>query len=1094
MSKLFQQSKVVIPVLAVTVFILAACGGNTPGLAQPAQPAKKSAPVEAPADTAKGAESVKAPAEVTLEMSQVTELGDILTDSSGMTVYTFKNDKPNESTCYDACAKTWQPVLIAKDAKPMLAEGVSGKLGVSKRQDNTYQVTYNDMPLYYYAQDTKAGEAKGQGVNNLWDVVSLKEAAATTAESAKTLPDEWIVAEEDLWLPVIDKLGEHLQLARQHFEAKDYQATAKEIQAAAGFLKDEAARLTDKADQKALNSAAEKLDKLATQVEQGQVSDIAGLNIAFRDAYQTDIDHRLSQLKAEDRLALAEKPTTHFNQAIEAFHNKETQTAANELRKAVAFLKIEAVAATGSAKTNLQTSINDLENLATRMAQGQITSESELNMVLARAQQALASHHFNRLSEAQANQDAVEAGYELKAVVTHLEQAQTLSGDRADAKISKQFDDMRALADELIAGHIPATVEIDQTLNSLTQEIGKLNQELMSQQAEGAPIEVTNEWVVIDDNTWIPVVDNMSRHLQMAHQAFMDGDMKTAAEQIRRSAAFMKSEAANLTDEAGRKAFDTATAALEKLAGQVEQGKLTDIKDLNAALLKVYDTDVAQRWSTISAAQQSPLVEWPVTHLGRATADFEKKDNSAAADEIIKAIAFLRLEEARATDPARAALKSSIEELQQLARNVRAGQVSDSKDLEQTFIRAYQALGHHYYLRASDAVAQKDLKEAGFEIKAAARLLEQTINASEQKPETSETNTLVTDLTALADRLIGGETPQAGEVSQALEHLGRQFEALDQTIQAASAPADATLPTDEWVVAEEDRWIPVVDELGRHLQAARQDFLNGDTTAAAMAIRQGAEFLQHEELGPGSMADMDARGAAAEDLIKLADQVEQGQVTSVAGLDKAFAEAYRIDIEHRWVHLTSQEVYPVAQEPAAYFDQAQTAFEQKDNITAANDIRKAIAFIHLDEVRATGSAKESLKATTGDLAGLAVAVENGQVTSISELENAFVRAHYALATYHQLRATEAQTNENLTEVGYELQVAAHHLEQALIRSGHGMDIASINMIGDLRTLADQLIAGKSPDVAKMSQTLQSFGKALEQLGQDIENTMPNPAN
>lgn len=1092
MSKLFLQSKIVVPVLVVAVSILTACGGVAP-VAQPAQSAKQSAPVEAPANTAKEAAPVNAPAEVTLEMSQMPKLGDILTDSNGMTVYTFKNDKPDESTCYDTCTKTWSPVLIAKDAKPMLANGVSGKVGVSQRQDGTYQVTYNDMPLYYYAQDTKAGQTNGQEVNNLWYVVPLNEAAATSAEAATTLPDEWIVAEENLWLPVVDKLGEHLQLAHQHFEAKEYQATAEEIRTAAGVLKDQAAQLTDKANQKALNSAAEELDKLATQVEQGHVSDIAGLNIAFRDAYQTDIDHELSQLKAENRPALAERSTAHFNQAIEAFHNKETQTAANELRKAVAFLKIEAVTATGSAKTNLQTSINDLENMATQMAEGQSTSESDLNMVLARAQQALASHHFNRLNEAQTNQDGIEAGYELNAVATHLEQALVLSGHQPDAQMTKQFDDMKALADELIAGQTPATVEIDQTLSSLTQEIDKLDQELMGQQAVAAPLEFTDEWVMIDENTWIPIVDKLTNHLQMAHQAFIDGDMNAAAEQIRQSAALMKSEAATLPDKAGQKAFNTTTAALEKLAGQVEQSKLTNIKDLNAALLKAYDTDVAQRWSTISATQQSALVEWPITHLGRAAADFEKKDNSAAADEIIKAVALLRLEEARAPDPARAALKSAIEELQQLARDVRAGQVTTANNLDQAFTRAYQALGNHYYLRGMDAATQKDLKDAGFEIKAAARLLEQMI-ASEQKPATSGTNTLVTDLTALADRLINGETPQVGEVSQALENLGQQFEALGQTVQTAPAPVKTTLPTDKWVVAEENHWIPVVDNLGQHLQTARQDFLKEDTTDAAAAIRQGAEFLQHEELGPGSMADMDARGAAAKDLIKLADRVEQGQVTAVADLDKAFDEAYRTDIDHRWVHLTAEEVYPVTQEPTAYFDQAKTAFEQKDNVTAAKDIRKAIAFIHLDEARATGSTKASLQAVTEDLAGLATTVENNQVTSASELDNAFVRAHQALATYHQTRAVEALTNQNSTEVGYELQAAADHLEQALRRSGHGTDSTSLSMIGDLRTLADQLIAGQSPDMTKMSQTLQSFGTTLEQLGQDIETIMHNPAN
>ena len=38
-----------------------------------------------------------------------------------------------------------------------------------ERTDQTYQLTFNDMPLYFYAQDTKPGETSGQNVNDLSD-------------------------------------------------------------------------------------------------------------------------------------------------------------------------------------------------------------------------------------------------------------------------------------------------------------------------------------------------------------------------------------------------------------------------------------------------------------------------------------------------------------------------------------------------------------------------------------------------------------------------------------------------------------------------------------------------------------------------------------------------------------------------------------------------------------------------------------------------------------------------------------------------------------------------------------------------------------
>lgn len=112
--------------------------------------------------------------EATVQIATNATLGNILVDHAGMTLYTFNNDKPGESTCYDTCAKNWPPLVVTAGEKPVLGQGISGgKLGVIERKDGTYQVTYNDMPLYHYAPDTKPGDTMGQGVGNVWYVVSL---------------------------------------------------------------------------------------------------------------------------------------------------------------------------------------------------------------------------------------------------------------------------------------------------------------------------------------------------------------------------------------------------------------------------------------------------------------------------------------------------------------------------------------------------------------------------------------------------------------------------------------------------------------------------------------------------------------------------------------------------------------------------------------------------------------------------------------------------------------------------------------------------------------------------------------------------------
>src|SRR5688500_20271015 len=53
----------------------------------------------------------------------------------------------------------------------MGAPDINGALGVIDRRDGTKQVTYNGIPLYYWYQDEKAGDTKGQAVGGVWWVL-----------------------------------------------------------------------------------------------------------------------------------------------------------------------------------------------------------------------------------------------------------------------------------------------------------------------------------------------------------------------------------------------------------------------------------------------------------------------------------------------------------------------------------------------------------------------------------------------------------------------------------------------------------------------------------------------------------------------------------------------------------------------------------------------------------------------------------------------------------------------------------------------------------------------------------------------------------
>lgn len=98
----------------------------------------------------------------------------ILVDGKGRTLYLFAKDTGTSSTCYGPCASAWPPLLTTGKAKA--GTGVTASLlGTTTRKDGKTQVTYHGHPLYYYAADTKAGQAYGQGLPQYgakWYVVS----------------------------------------------------------------------------------------------------------------------------------------------------------------------------------------------------------------------------------------------------------------------------------------------------------------------------------------------------------------------------------------------------------------------------------------------------------------------------------------------------------------------------------------------------------------------------------------------------------------------------------------------------------------------------------------------------------------------------------------------------------------------------------------------------------------------------------------------------------------------------------------------------------------------------------------------------------
>jgi predicted lipoprotein with Yx(FWY)xxD motif len=152
---------------------VAACGGNgapAAGGNQPAQP-----PTSQPAD----------PNQVKLTATTVGQLGQVVTDAAGMTLYRFDGDtaNPPASNCNDQCARTWPPELATSSTATL--DGIDQSVvGVILRKDGTKQLTINGWAVYRYAKDTAPGDARGQGLQQKWFAVTPQGKKAAGAPTA----------------------------------------------------------------------------------------------------------------------------------------------------------------------------------------------------------------------------------------------------------------------------------------------------------------------------------------------------------------------------------------------------------------------------------------------------------------------------------------------------------------------------------------------------------------------------------------------------------------------------------------------------------------------------------------------------------------------------------------------------------------------------------------------------------------------------------------------------------------------------------------------------------------------------------------------
>ncbi len=107
----------------------------------------------------------------------------LLTNAQGMTLY-YRTSDTSSSVCSGGCASAWPPLLASGSTTPTSSTSLTGTLSVAQNANGS-QVEYNGHPLYTFSGDSGPGQTKGEGIANIWFVVTSDLPAGNSSSSNK---------------------------------------------------------------------------------------------------------------------------------------------------------------------------------------------------------------------------------------------------------------------------------------------------------------------------------------------------------------------------------------------------------------------------------------------------------------------------------------------------------------------------------------------------------------------------------------------------------------------------------------------------------------------------------------------------------------------------------------------------------------------------------------------------------------------------------------------------------------------------------------------------------------------------------------------
>ena len=172
-------------------------------------------------------------------------------------------------------------------------------------------------------------------------------------------------------------------------------------------------------------------------------------------------------------IIFAHDPAGYLHDAWDNFISGDIQDAAYHIRRAKAWLKLEAYRAESEARDDLEASIRELERLITALGEGSHPASKVLKEAFAKAEYALAYHHHQKALGYGAKGDHEKATYALDAAATHLMYGSVWAGRELDQNDAVAAKEARSIARKVKRGERWSLDRLREALKGLGRGIKK---------------------------------------------------------------------------------------------------------------------------------------------------------------------------------------------------------------------------------------------------------------------------------------------------------------------------------------------------------------------------------------------------------------------------------------------------------------------------------------------------------------------------------------------------------------------------------------------------------------------------------------------